>query len=137
MENKSLSSNTFNSVLKYYGLPGVFHYRPDIFPVVNDIKNVINTHAEANKKVPNLPMILNLSSNVPKVGKASILRSIAIDLSYQFVDIDTLSVVFSSGSSDIATTFLGYLKGKLENLLPFTGNTIILIKHIDHILKKS
>lgn len=136
MENRSLSSNTFNSVLKYYGLPGVFHYRPDIFPVVNDIKNVINTHAEANKKVPNLPMILNLSSNVPKVGKASILRSIAIDLSYQFVDIDTLSVVFSSGSSDIATTFLGYLKGKLENLLPFTGNTIILIKHIDHILKK-
>lgn len=125
-----------NEIFAYYGLPTSFYYDREIFPLFDNIMKVFETNKLCQSKTSALSFSFLITSTVRKVGKSAMVSYIAKQANYQFVEIDCEAIPTANGSPDMVPKIIGYLKGKLENLLLNTGPTLVLIKHIELILKK-
>ncbi|KAL3233115.1 Peroxisomal ATPase PEX6 [Nakaseomyces bracarensis] len=133
---QSLPLKFENNIFIYYNFSPSFGYDRKVFPLFDNMMKIFETSNKCQSYTAALPFSFLITSNVRKVGKNAMVSYIAKQAGYQFVELDCETIPISHGSQDMVPKFIGYLKGKLENLLLYTGKTVILIKHMELILKK-
>lgn len=122
--------------VSYFGLPRLFNYNLDKFAFVKRFRDIIKAAIRCYERGIRINTSLLLHSYTPNVGKSTIVRSIAAELGMHLLEIDCVSISVNSGSSDTTSKVIGFIKAKLEHVLPFTEPALIYLAHLDAILEK-
>lgn len=123
--------------ISYYGLKSTFHYNQLNFPYAKRLVDILTSYMKNHQK--NLPMstsIMLFSSSI-NTGKSTLVEFAALNLGLHLLEIDCTSLTTTAGSIDSTTKVLGYLRGKLEGVIPHAKPAIVFISHLDVILGKN
>ncbi|SMN19487.1 similar to Saccharomyces cerevisiae YNL329C PEX6 AAA-peroxin [Maudiozyma saulgeensis] len=115
----------------YYQLPSSFNYHPGIFPYYNDFSNIIRSSVACLKRGIAAETQILLHSTSSNVGKSTLVKRIATKFQINLIDFDCISFSYSQGSLDSITKIIGFLKAKLEAVLPYVDSTIVYMSHFD------
>lgn len=122
--------------ISYYDLEPVFWYDLALFPFAKRFIDIVNTSLiSVNEDAPLNTSIL-LHSNVPNVGKSTLVKHTAQRLGFHLLEIDLMSLTTHLGSLDSIPKTIGYLRGKLEGVLPNLRPAIVYLSHLNVILTK-
>ena len=126
------SKTTNNPMYKnFYGLSDMFIYDPIIFPYSRDLSNIIKSSFECLERNIPVETFVLLNSTSPNVGKSTLTRSIANNFRAHLIEFDCVSFSVNKGSVDSITKTVGFLKAKLEAILPHIDAAILYMSHLD------
>ncbi|CAR24604.1 AAA family ATPase peroxin 6 [Lachancea thermotolerans CBS 6340] len=122
--------------LSYFGLPSVFEYDLGSFSYAKRFVDILKVGLKnrSQKKLPPASVILQSSS--PCAGKSTLVRFASLHLGAHLIEIDCLSINSAQSSVDAMNNVVGFLRAKLEPLLPFTSPSIVFLSHLDSIVEK-
>lgn len=124
----------------YLGLPSTFDYSavedlPELFTYAKEFKRVITTGMETSSKI-DLKTTVLLNSMSRGLGKTSVVRSLALDLGLNLIELDAFD--FIKPGAELKT--IGFLTGNIEKQLngqldatAVTSYNILYIKHIENL----
>ena len=116
---------------KFYGLTELFTYDPIIFPYSKDLSNIIRSSFECLQRNNAVETFILLNSTSPNVGKSTLIKRISNNFQTHFIDFDCVSFSVNKGSIDAITKTIGFLKAKLEAILPHVDSAIVYMSHLD------
>ena len=115
----------------YYRLPQQFTYDSETFPYYKQLHKIIESSIQCIEKGIDVQNFILLHSTSNNVGKSTLVRAIAAEFSTHLIEFDCFSLLANQGSMDAANKAMGYLKAKLEGVLPYTQSAIIYMSHLD------
>ena len=121
----------------YFSLRGVFYYDIFVFNYAQKMVSILKTSLNCINKLIPIDTSIILYSATPNLGKSSLVRYAALILGFHLSEIDCRSLsTLSLGTLDSVAKTIGYLRAKVESVLPYTSPSIIYLSHIEAILAK-
>ncbi|SCU99020.1 LANO_0F00518g1_1 [Lachancea nothofagi CBS 11611] len=120
----------------FFGLPSSFRYDPTVFDYAKRMINIVKAGLKCWEQKISIRTSIILQSSTPGVGKNTLVRFAAYDLGTHLIEIDCLSINSAQGSLESMNNTIGYLKAKLEPLLPFVAPSIVFLSHLDCLIEK-
>lgn len=117
----------FNS---YFDLEATFNYDPDVFDYYSEFAHIVESSIDRNKGIDIATSIL-LRSTSNNVGKSTLVDYICTKFNVHLLKIDCFSLTSNQGTIDSTAKIVGYIKAKIENVLPFTKSSMIYLSHLD------
>lgn len=125
-----------SNYLSYFGLPSIFHYDLNSFDYAKRFLEIMKVGMKCRERhIPTSTSVI-LQSSTPCVGKSTLVRFAAHQLGIHLIEIDCLSINSAQGSVDAMNNTIGFLKAKLEPLLPFVSPSIVFLSHLDSLVEK-
>ncbi|SCU84367.1 LAME_0C09208g1_1 [Lachancea meyersii CBS 8951] len=122
--------------LTYYGLPPVFEYNSAVFDYFKRFVDIVKVGVKLREQERSIPISVVLQSATAGVGKSTLVRSAAQRLGVHLIELDCLSINSAQGSLEAMNKTIGYMKAKLEPLLPFVAPSIVFLSHLDSLAHK-
>lgn len=124
----------------FYDFYSAFKYDEVIFPYAKFLADTIKIKLKKeNNSTPQIPGYYLIHSSTPSVGKKELVKSLAQLYSLQLIEIDCMFIQSKKEQSNSTSVnnIIGYIKGKLDNILPYIGSTIVMLSHFDELLPKN
>lgn len=134
--SKSPMPITNCNFISYYNLHTPFPFDSPSFDYASKFAQYVRVGIKCYKRGIKMPSTILLHSSTPNVGKRTLVKHTALKLGIHFAEIDCASISVLPGAADTTNKIIGFLKAKLEPLLPFASPSIVLLSHLDSILEK-
>ncbi|EDO16211.1 hypothetical protein Kpol_1014p31 [Vanderwaltozyma polyspora DSM 70294] len=122
---------------KYYDLVLPPKYDTNKFDYAKRFFNILEASLNCFEKSIPISTSIILQSGTPNTGKSTLVKSGSLYLGFHLLEIDCASLpVTNVGSLDSVSKTVGYIKAKVESVLPYTTPSIIYLSHIDILLRK-
>ncbi|CUS24980.1 LAQU0S23e00342g1_1 [Lachancea quebecensis] len=122
--------------LSYFGLPSIFEYDLGSFSYAKRFINILTVGLKNRDQKMLPPVSVILQSSSPCAGKSTLVRFASLHLGIHLIEIDCLSINSGQSSVDAMNNVVGFLRAKLEPLLPFTSPSIVFLSHLDSVIEK-
>lgn len=122
--------------ISYYDLDSVFDYDFKKFSYAKKLVDILTSFLTCSNKGISLSTTILLHSPGGNTGKTNLVRFAALKLGFYLLEIDCMSLTTNLGSLESTTKIIGYLKGKVENVLPHARPAIVYLAHLDTVLSK-
>lgn len=121
---------------RYFNLEPTYSFPPAIFPYAARLENILKTATKCAERGIKIGSRLLLHSSSPNVGKTMVTKSICYTLGFHFIHIDCLTLTANSSASDVANKTIGYMRAKIENVVPYVVKAVVYISHLEAILEQ-
>ncbi|CCF56296.1 hypothetical protein KAFR_0A08620 [Kazachstania africana CBS 2517] len=125
-----------HDILSYYDIRRPFSYDFEIFPYADSLVNIVDSAIKNITADFPINTSILLYSSTPYTGKRMLVDFLSSWLGLSLIQIDCFDLSASVGSLDSVIKIIGYLKSKLENILPYVNGSIVYISHLDTILSQ-
>ncbi|CEP64744.1 AAA family ATPase peroxin 6 LALA0_S13e02036g [Lachancea lanzarotensis] len=122
--------------LTYYDLPSVFGYNCSDFDYYKRFSDIVKVSRKLQDQGRSRPIAIILHSSTGGVGKGSLVRSAAQHQGLHLIELDCLSINSAQGSAEAMKKTIGYIRAKLEPLLPFVKPSMVFLPHLDSLVQK-
>ncbi|AMD21087.1 HEL194Cp [Eremothecium sinecaudum] len=122
--------------VSYFGLEPCFQYSDEVFDYAKRFSDILRTNLRCSSLPIKIQASVLLHSMTPNVGKSVLVRSVCRSLGINLIEIDCLLLDPNANASDATSNFVGLLRAKIENVLPYTTPAVVFLSHIDAILEK-
>ncbi|SCU80995.1 LAFA_0C02190g1_1 [Lachancea sp. 'fantastica'] len=122
--------------LAYNDLPPVFSYSSMDFDYYKRFVDIINVSMKLREQGVSRPIAIILHSTTGGVGKGNLVRSVAQHQGLHLIELDCLSINSAQGSAEAMQKTIGYIRAKLEPLLPFVEPSVVFLPHLDSLVQK-
>lgn len=123
--------------ISFYGLDPVFVYNLNKFPYAKKLIDILNASTRCESKGIAVSTTILLYSTSPNTGKSTLVRFAALQLGFNLLHVDCMSLTTNAGSQDATAKIVGYLRGKIESVLSHASPAIIYLSHLDVLLAKT
>lgn len=120
--------------VSYYNLEPIFQYDLAKFPYAKRFIEILHASLVSSESATPLSTSILLHSFVPNVGKSTLVKYAAQQMGFHLLEIDCMSLNTQIGSLDSIPKTIGYLRGKIESVLPNLGPAIVYLSHLNVIL---
>ncbi|CCH62715.1 hypothetical protein TBLA_0I00550 [Henningerozyma blattae CBS 6284] len=121
---------------RFFNLGKNIEFNNNIFPYVPILKNRLTVLNSCSSKGIAHGAFIIIHSHTANVGKRQVVKSIALDLGIELIEIDCMYLNATQGTLDDVNKIIATIEARLEAILPYVHSSIVLLSHLDVILMR-